>query len=55
MINFTKRVHEDRVVDEKGSIIQEGTLINAELLNRYESIIEELVNKVNQLEETKQE
>lgn len=55
MINFTKIVHEDRVVDEEGNILQEGTLINAELLNRYESIIEELVNKVNQLEETKQE
>ncbi|WP_156939947.1 hypothetical protein [Clostridium lundense] len=53
MINFTKIVHKNQIIDEKGNIVQEGTPINAELLNRYESIIEELVNKVNQLEEAK--
>ncbi len=47
MINFEKKVYKDQITDEEGNIIQEGTLINAELLNRYESVIEEIVNKIN--------
>lgn len=53
MIEFKKIVHKDQVSDEKGNIIQEGTPVNAELLNRYEDVIEKLVCKVNELEKDK--
>lgn len=50
MIEFEKRYHKDHVVDESGEVIQEGTQINAEVLNRYEDVIDKLVKKVNELE-----
>lgn len=46
MIEFKKKVYKDRIV-EGSNVIQEGTPINAELFNRYESLIEEIVSKVN--------
>lgn len=47
MIKFKKNIYKDRIVDKKDSIIQKSTPINAELLNRQEGLIEEIVNKVN--------
>lgn len=52
MIKFKKMKHKDHVISkENKEIIQQGTPLNAELLNRYEDVIEKLVNKVNELED----
>lgn len=54
MIKFEKMLHMDHIVDEEGKVLQEGTVLNAELLNRFEDVIEELVKKVNELEGIKE-
>lgn len=54
MIKFEKMLHANHIVDEEGKVLQEGTILNAELLNRYEAVIEELVKKVNELEGMKE-
>ena len=54
MIKYENMSHANHIVDEEGKVLQEGTILNAELLNRYEAVIEELVKKFNELEGMKE-
>lgn len=48
MIEFEKMTHKDQITDN-GYVVQKGTPITAEVLNRYEDVIDKLVRKVNEL------
>ncbi|MGG1600545.1 hypothetical protein [Paenibacillus naphthalenovorans] len=47
-IAFEKQEIRDEVTDREGNIIQEGTPVTAELLNRYEETLAKLVEAHNQ-------
>lgn len=49
-LSYQKKEHKDRIFDKDGNVLQEGTLLNAELFNKYEDAISRLVEKVNMLE-----
>lgn len=46
-LEYQKTNWVDEEVNEDGEVIKEGTPINAENMNKLESIIETLVNEVN--------
>lgn len=46
-ITFEKREIRDQVKDENGNVLQEGTPLTAELLNRYEETLAKLVEAHN--------
>lgn len=48
-IVFEKREIRDQVTDQDGNIVQEGTPVTAELLNRYEETLAKLVATHNSI------